>query len=254
MSYDGWLRYLQTVKGRNLLCWLKWYWIHFFAWWWWILLKLCHPSLRPLACFTLFCWTFPFEVSLSVAIIACHCFGALMIRFVSLLGSTIFLPLTWSVAVITKRCFYILVVVIVLMIGWCQFNVGMVVVIAIRIVDWLRLLLLSLEKVYSWRILLMRIGFDRIGLWRKVTRLMVVPLIAQTTCWLSVNSRPVMVPCSSSERHDCRNVPKSSLSCMWKVVRWWNRAIAWIVCWSFHIVRLDIPTFLWRFLGLRWGT
>ena len=40
---------------------------------------------------------------------------------------------------------------------------------------------------------------------------------SMTTC-LYVNPRPAVVPCSRSERHDGRNVSKSSSSCMWKVV------------------------------------
>ena len=41
---------------------------------------------------------------------------------------------------------------------------------------------------------------------------------SMTTCCLSVNPRPAVVPCSRSERHDGINVSKSSPSCMWKVV------------------------------------
>ena len=41
---------------------------------------------------------------------------------------------------------------------------------------------------------------------------------SMTTCCLSVNPRPAVVLCSRSDRHDCKNVSKSSPSCMWKVV------------------------------------
>ena len=41
---------------------------------------------------------------------------------------------------------------------------------------------------------------------------------SMTTCCLSVNPRPAVVPCPRSERHDGINVSKSSPSCMWKVV------------------------------------
>ena len=51
-------------------------------------------------------------MALCVAIIACHYFGILIIRHVSLLGSTVFLPVARFVAVITKGCFLVLVVVI----------------------------------------------------------------------------------------------------------------------------------------------
>ena len=71
-------------------------------------------------------------MSLSVAIIASHYFGALMIRCASLLGSTIFLPVTWFVAVLTKRLSLVLVVVIVLMIVPDRFVESMWLLVLVR--------------------------------------------------------------------------------------------------------------------------
>ena len=51
-------------------------------------------------------------MSLSVAMITCIYFGVLIIRCVSLLGSTVSLLVAWFVAVITERCSLVLVVVI----------------------------------------------------------------------------------------------------------------------------------------------
>ena len=71
-------------------------------------------------------------MSLSVAMITCIYFGVLIIRCVSLLGSTVFLPVTWLVAVITERLSAVLLVVIVLIIKLDRFVESMWLLVLVR--------------------------------------------------------------------------------------------------------------------------
>ena len=89
------------------------------------------------------------------------------------------------------------------------------------------------------------VKFDRIGLWRKVTRLVVVLLIAwlhAVYLWIQGLRWCLVLGVST--------MTVEMFQRLWvDETEWWHE-----LCQSFNIVRLDIPTFLWWFLRLKWGT